>query len=104
MMARAGFRVWPGAGCGAGPGSPRSGKAAIRRLYTAPTTGRLVAMDSQARAFPAGLAEIALRDQDCAIPFCGAPVRHTDHSVAHRLGGATSFANGQGMCERHNHM
>lgn len=83
----------------------RSGKAALRRLYTAPTTGRLVAMDSQARAFPAGLAElIALRDQDCAIPFCGAPVRHTDHSVAHRLGGATSFANGQGMCERHNHV
>jgi len=42
---------------------------ALRRLYAAPDTGRLVAMDSRASAFPRALATaIALRDQVCRTP------------------------------------
>ncbi len=74
--------------------------ATLRRLYASPATGALVAMDSRARAFPKGLSEfIELRDQRCRTPYCDAPVRHRDHAVPHRRGGATSAANGQGLCE-----
>ena len=41
----------------------------IRRLYTAPGTGELVAMDSRARLFPAGLRRfIEARDHTCRTP------------------------------------
>lgn len=74
--------------------------ATLRRLYATPATGALVAMDSRARAFPKGLSEfIEFRDQRCRTPYCDAPVRHRDHAVPHRRGGATSAANGQGLCE-----
>ncbi|MCQ2000432.1 HNH endonuclease [Arthrobacter zhaoxinii] len=72
----------------------------IRRLYTEPTTGQLVAMDSRARLFPASLGRfIAARDQTCRMPWCGAPIRHLDHIRPHQDGGPTSMVNGQGLCE-----
>ena len=76
----------------------------LRRLFAAPETGELVAMESRARAFPVPLAEfIALRDQRCRTPWCDAPVRHADHARPAVGGGPTSAANGQGLCESCNY-
>ncbi|WP_435741734.1 HNH endonuclease [Nocardioides sp. SYSU DS0663] len=76
----------------------------VRRLYTSPTTGELVAMDSRARQFPAGLARfIRLRDQVCRTPWCTAPIRHSDHADAVIDGGPTTGENGQGLCEACNY-
>ena len=79
-------------------------QAWLRRLYTDPDTGQLVATESKARLFPAGLARLVrLRDQTCRTPWCDAPIRHTDHVTDHARGGETSLANGQGLCEACNH-
>lgn len=78
--------------------------ATLRRVYAAPASGALVAMESRSRLFPKGLAQfIGLRDQRCRTPYCDAPVRHRDHARPHRRGGATSAANGLGSCERCNY-
>ena len=72
----------------------------LRRLYTAPGTGELIAMDSRARLFPAGLRRlIRARDDTCRTPYCDAPIRHHDHVVPWREGGLTSQGNGSGLCE-----
>lgn len=42
-------------------------------------------------------------DDICATPWCDAPIRHADHIRPHELGGATTLANGQGLCEACNH-
>ena len=42
------------------------------------------------------------RDQWCRTPWCGAPIRHIDHVVAHGHGGLTELGNGAGLCERCN--
>jgi hypothetical protein len=77
------------------------GLATLRRLYTHPGTGRVVALESTAGPFPAGLAElIRFRDQGrCRNLWCGAPIRDTDHVTSRAEGGPTSFENGQGLCE-----
>ncbi|WLQ05282.1 HNH endonuclease [Arthrobacter oryzae] len=76
----------------------------IRRLYTVPASGELVAMDSRARLFPAGLRRfIEARDDTCRTPYCDAPIRHLDHVVPWHGGGATTQANGAGLCEACNH-
>jgi hypothetical protein len=76
----------------------------LRRLYASPTTGELVAMDSRARVFPAGLARfIRLRDQICRTPWCDAPIRHIDHVRRRAGGGETSADNGEGLCEACNY-
>lgn len=76
--------------------------ATLRRVYGTPKS--LVAMESKARCFPAGLARlIRLRDRTCRMPFCDAPIRHIDHIVPASRGGPTSYANGQGLCESCNH-
>lgn len=76
----------------------------LRRLYTDPTTGHLVAMDSRRRRFEGHLRRmVVLRDDTCRTPWCDAPIRHADHGAPHRAGGGTSFANGFGLCERCNH-
>ena len=76
----------------------------LRRLYTRPADGALVAMDSKRRDFPAPLRRlIVVRDQYCRTSWCGAPVRHADHVTAWADGGATSEANGQGLCEACNY-
>ncbi|MGN7201555.1 HNH endonuclease [Arthrobacter sp. SAFR-044] len=76
----------------------------VRRLYTAPATGELVAMDSKARLFPAGLKRfLQVRDDTCRTPYCDAPIRHHDHVTSWHNGGPTMASNGQGLCEACNH-
>jgi uncharacterized membrane protein YhaH (DUF805 family) len=76
----------------------------LRRLYTNPVTGELVSMDARSRLFRGSLARfIRLRDQTCRTPWCDAPVRAVDHAEDHDIGGDTSAANGQGLCEACNH-
>ncbi|MDQ0849593.1 hypothetical protein QFZ65_001531 [Arthrobacter sp. B3I9] len=76
----------------------------LRRLYTAPGTGDLVAMDSKARLFPAGLRRfLQARDDTCRTPYCDAPIRHMDHILPWAEGGPTTAANGAGLCEACNH-
>ena len=72
----------------------------LRRLYSSPETGQLVAMESRRRTFSGALAEFLItRDQICRTPWCDAPVRHGDHVVPAEYGGPTSAGNGQGLCE-----
>nr|WP_026041181.1 HNH endonuclease signature motif containing protein [Arthrobacter sp. TB 23] len=76
----------------------------LRRLYTAPTTADLVAMDSKARLFtPAQRRFISARDATCRTPYCDAPIRHYDHIIPWHKDGPTSVANGAGLCEACNH-
>lgn len=79
-------------------------KVWLRRLYTAPTDGELVAMDSKARLFPPGLRRfIHVRDDTCRTPYCDAPIRHHDHIIPWHRDGLTTSRNGQGLCEACNH-
>ncbi|WGH82947.1 HNH endonuclease [Auritidibacter ignavus] len=74
-------------------------KVLLNRLFTAPGTGHLVAMESSARLFPPGLKElIRLRDDLCRTPGCENPIQELHHAVRYADGGPTSFANGQGLC------
>ncbi|WP_442854409.1 DUF222 domain-containing protein [Arthrobacter sp. EPSL27] len=76
----------------------------LRRLYTAPGTGELVALDSRARLFPPGLRRfITARDNTCRTPYCDAPIRHLDHIIPWHHGGPTTAGNGAGLCEACNH-
>ena len=89
-----------------GPATPPAelSLVSLRRLYADPVSGELTAMESRARAFPAGLARlIRTRDQTCRTPWCDAPIRHIDHVQPHAKGGPTSYTNGQGLCEACNH-
>ena len=80
-------------------------RATLRRLYSHPRSGALVAMESRARRFPKGLATfIGLRDDRCRTPYCDAPIRHRDHATPHNRGGPTAAANGLGLCERCNYV
>jgi hypothetical protein len=77
--------------------------ATLKKLYTDPTSGALVGMESRSRIFPDQLGQlIAFRDQHCRHPYCDSPIKHLDHIQPHSLGGATSYGNGQGLCARHN--
>lgn len=80
----------------------RQGRACLKRLYVAPDTGRLAAMDSHCRRPPPGLAEfVTLRDGGiCRTPGCNAPIRNLDHLHRHADGGETSERNLAGTCER----
>lgn len=79
-------------------------RVGIRRLYTSPATGALVAMESASRVFRGNLAKlIRLRDQFCRTPWCNARIRHIDHPHDAAQGGPTSGHNGQGLCESCNH-
>lgn len=81
------------------------GWAELRRLYAAPESGALVAMDSRLRKFPKGLTQfVRLRDQTCRTPYCDAPIRHIDHAEPHARHGRTNALNGRGACERCNHV
>ncbi len=76
----------------------------LRRLYTAPATGDLLAMDSRARLFPPRLRRLLhTRDDTCRTPYCDAPIRHLDHIIPWHHGGETTAANGAGLCEACNH-
>ena len=87
-----------------GTDQDQSMNAWLRRLYTAPGTGNLVAMDSRARLFPPGLRRfVRVRDATCRTPFCDAPIRHLDHILPWHSGGTTDQINGAGLCEACNH-
>lgn len=74
-------------------------QAWLRRLFTRPQTGELVAMDSRRREFTGVLRHlVVLRDGRCRTPWCGAPIRHIDHITRATDGGPTSADNGQGLC------
>ncbi|WP_230119000.1 HNH endonuclease signature motif containing protein [Arthrobacter sp. Bi83] len=93
---------------GAAFAEPAPGNAAVnvwlRRLYTAPGSGELVAMDSRARLFPAGLRRfLQARDETCRTPYCDAPIRRHDHIIPWHRGGTTTHGNGAGLCEACNH-
>lgn len=100
------------AGSPPGTDTPRPGRDPlaraqvwVRRLFTAPTTGQLIAMDSRARLAPRGLGDL-IRARDgttCRTPWCDAPVRHVDHITPAAAGGPTDAANLQGLCEACNH-
>ncbi len=94
-----------GAGDAAADASGRHGLDLwVRRLYTAPASGELVAMDSKARLFPVRLKRfLQIRDDTCRTPYCDAPIRHHDHISAWHNGGPTTVDNGQGLCEACNH-
>ena len=75
----------------------------LRRLFKAPSSGALIAMDSTARLFPTGLKLfLDVRDASCRIPYCDAPIAEYDHADPHSRGGDTSASNGGGMCLHHN--
>lgn len=75
----------------------------IRRLFTDPATGRLMARDSRKRLFTGALRDLVIaRDQTCRNAWCGAPIRHVDHIQRFADQGSTSADNGQGLCARCN--
>jgi hypothetical protein len=79
-------------------------KAWIRRLFTSPRSGELVAMDAKARLFEGQLRRfVIIRDQICRTPWCDAPIRHADHALRAADGGKTTAQNAQGLCEACNH-
>ena len=76
----------------------------LRRLYTHPDTGELVAMDSRQRLFRGQLREaIDLRDQFCRTLWCNSPIRQRDHVTDHAESGETRVPDGQGLCEQCNY-
>lgn len=76
----------------------------LRRLFADAETGALVAMESRARCFPNGLRRFLTRRDAgvCRTPYCGAPIRHADHTVPDHAGGPTNASNGAGRCARCN--
>ncbi len=80
------------------------GAAWLRRLYADPS-GQLVALTSRRRFAADGLAALLrVRDQGlCRTPWCDAPARHLDHVVPAAIGGPTTDANTQSLCERCNY-
>ena len=76
----------------------------LRRLFTAPGSGRLMQMDTHQRRFtPTQREFLTLRDQTCRTPWCDAPIRHADHIAQHARGGPTAIINAQGLCAACNH-
>ncbi|MCM1012016.1 MULTISPECIES: DUF222 domain-containing protein [unclassified Brevibacterium] len=71
----------------------------LRRLYTRPADGQLVAMDSKRREFGGLLRQMVLvRDDVCRTPWCDALIRHVDHATPVADGGATTWGNASGLC------
>jgi hypothetical protein len=94
----------PEPGGTAGSGDDPAFRLWLRRLYTHPGTGELIAMDSRARLFPPGHRRfIHTRDDTCRTPYCDAPIRHLDHIIPWHTGGPTTTDNAAGLCETCNH-
>ncbi|MFJ6002020.1 DUF222 domain-containing protein [Arthrobacter sp. NPDC092385] len=87
-----------------GEASAQACEVWLRRLYTAPGTGELIAAESRARLFTNGQRRfIQARDHVCRAPYCDAPIRHYDHIIPWHTHGPTTLANGAGLCEACNH-
>ncbi|MDN5894470.1 MAG: HNH endonuclease [Nocardioides sp.] len=81
------------------PGAPTW----LRRLWTDPSTGVVVDVDTQRRVYdPAAAGFVAWRDQTCRHPGCERPIGVVDHALRHADGGPTTRANAQGLCPGHN--
>ncbi|WP_394253401.1 HNH endonuclease [Arthrobacter pityocampae] len=92
------------AGNAADPAAAPGFQVWLRRLYTAPGTGELIAADSRSRLFTTGQRRfIQARDDLCRTPYCDAPIRHYDHIIPWHNDGPTTLANGAGLCEACNH-
>ena len=79
-------------------------KVWLRRLFTSPSSGQLVAMESRRRCFDGQLRRfIITADRTCRTPWCDAPIRHIDHPMRAGDGGPTSADNAQGLCEACNY-
>ena len=79
-------------------------QAWIRRLYTHPTSGSIVALDTRRRLFTGQRRhQILLTNPTCATPGCDAPARHADHVTPASQGGQTTTTNGAGLCEACNY-
>ena len=79
-------------------------QAWLRRLYSHPGSGTLVAMDSRRRRFDGWLRRfVIVRDRVCRTPWCDASIRHVDHPVGVARQGPTNETNGQGLCEACNY-
>ncbi len=97
------YARWLMAGDRTGPDGENEAEAWVRRLYTAPVSGQLVAMESEARILPQKLKDlISIRDQFCRTPYCDAPIRHHDHVYQVARGGKTTEVNADGRCVRCN--
>ncbi|MBA2531548.1 MAG: DUF222 domain-containing protein [Nocardioidaceae bacterium] len=87
-----------------GHGLAEAAQMWVRRLYTAPDTGHLIAMDSNRRCFDGQLRRFLISaDRRCRTPWCDAPIRHLDHPLPVAQGGQTTAANSQGLCEACNY-
>lgn len=75
----------------------------LRRLYSHPTSGELVAVESRGREFPKELARFVLwSHRTCRGPYCEADIRQTDHVVPASRGGRTTLVNANGLCAQCN--
>jgi Domain of unknown function (DUF222) len=71
-----------------------------RRLVCDPVDGSLLSMDTRRRRFDGPLRDfLLLADPSCRQPVCAGAVRDVDHIKRHVDGGATSGANGHGLCK-----
>ena len=74
----------------------------LRRVFTDPETGVVTHVDSRRRLFsPEDARFLDLRDQRCRHPRCDGAIADHDHVRRFTDGGATTRANGQGLCEAH---
>lgn len=71
----------------------------LRRLYSRPTDGQLVRMDSKRREFSGLLRRmVIIRDDVCRSPWCDAKIKHADHVQSFASGGTTDWENASGLC------
>ncbi len=81
-------------------GVAAAAKVWVRRVFTSPASGELVALESRRREFTGLLRKfLVLRDEVCRTPWCDAPIRHADHVLRAADGGPTTSDNGQGLCQ-----
>ncbi len=74
-------------------------RAWLRRLLLDPVDSTLAEVDGRRRCFTGPLRRfVVARDQECAMPYCHAPIQDVDHVARARDGGATTADNGQGLC------
>ena len=77
----------PGSPADADADSPTAARARVwlRRLFTHPGTGELVALEARARHFPPRLRRLLIaRDQTCRTPWCDASIRTSCRAATRR--------------------
>lgn len=80
-------------------GDVGSSRAWLRRLFLDPVDSTVQDVDGRRRLFTGPLRRLVVtRDQECAVPWCHAPIQDVDHLVRARDGGATTASNAQGTC------